>query len=123
MGALINPYIYSVMIAGMIVLGLWLAVPLLFSIFTDSVGVWYPESIVILPLVLGGFVAARNMRSRYVTKYFFMDGLVGIPVTLFIFLVSEVIGELWLTISVIIAGGAISMFGSNPDGLRTRKYG
>jgi hypothetical protein len=112
MGALIKPFAYGVTIAVISVIGLWHAIPLLLVLFIDKVGLWYPALIVILPLVIGGFVSARHMRSRYISRYLIMGGLVGITVMLFIFFVSKVSGEMWLSVFIIISGGAISMFGS-----------
>jgi len=112
MGALLKPFVYGLIIAILAVLGLWLAVPLVVAIFDDKPGLWFPALIIIPPLVLGGFVTARQMRSRYLTRYLFMGWLVGISVMSFVFLVGKVSGDIWFFIFIIIAGGAISMLGS-----------
>ena len=112
MGALFKPFAYGLIIAVLSALGLWLVVPLVVAIFVDKPGLWFPALIIIPPLLLGGFVSARQMRTRYLTRYLFMGWLVGIAVMLFVFLVGTISGDIWLFIFIIIAGGAVSMFGS-----------
>ena len=105
MGALFKPFAYGLIIAVLSALGLWLVVPLVVAIFVDKPGLWFPALIIIPPLLLGGFVSARQMRTRYLTRYLFMGWL-------FVFLVGTISGDIWLFIFIIIAGGAVSMFGS-----------
>ncbi|MEW8053227.1 MAG: hypothetical protein AB2809_22970 [Candidatus Thiodiazotropha sp.] len=121
MRALFKPYLIGTAMGIIAILGLWLSIPMLFSIFGDAWTSWYPILVVIAPLILGGFVSARQMRSQYLTRYFFMGGFVGISIMLFLQLVMKSEGSIWPNIFLVLAGGAISVFGAYLGVLKNRK--
>ena len=112
MKSLLQPYVFGVLVALIIALGLWLAVPLLLVSVTNNPGLWFPVWLVLPPLLVGGYVSATQMRSRYTSRYLLMGGIVGVTVMLFVFFVSVTSGEIWFSIFIILAGGAVSMFGA-----------
>jgi hypothetical protein len=87
MDAFIKPLVYGITTACIAIMGLWLAIPLFLSALSENWVAWYPFLIVVPPLVLGGYVSARKMRSKYVHRYLVMGGAVGIVVLVRIWVV------------------------------------
>ena len=112
MGALFRPFIYGVIAAIVCYLGLWLAIPMLLLPYIPSIAGWYMGLLNVVPLLVGGFVSTRYMKSKYLSRYLFMGAFVGITVASLNMLVTTVSGHLWFLVIFIAAGGAISVFGA-----------
>ncbi|WP_199930356.1 hypothetical protein [Sedimenticola thiotaurini] len=123
MGALLKPFVFGSVVGILAVLGLWLAIPLLSSTFGESWFPWYPALVTILPLLLGGYVAARSMRSIYLSRYLIMVALVGSVVMVFIEAATESSGDWDVAIQtfLILAASSIAMAGAYIGSLHNRK--
>jgi hypothetical protein len=112
MEAFLKPFYMGVIMAVIVLLGLWLAIPVMGPVFGDVLISWYPFLMIIPTLIIGGYTSARYMRSKYLSRYFIMGGAVGVTVMIIIELLTHGEGKGWFTALLIIAGGSISIFGS-----------
>lgn len=78
-----------------------------------------PYLIFVPALIIGGYVTARNIEPRFLLRHLAMGGAVGFIVMLLAASMFEKDGGVWFVIQIILAGSAISVFGSY---LGTRKY-
>jgi hypothetical protein len=120
MGAILKPFVFGVIAACITVMGLWLSIPLLFSAFTDSWVAWYPFLIIVPPLLIGGFVAASKMQSKYLSRYLLMGGAVGLVVMVLAIALTTRIGAFGFTAALAVGGSSISVFGAYLVALRRR---
>jgi hypothetical protein len=78
-----------------------------------------PFLIFVPALIIGGYVAVRNIEPRFLVRHLAMGGAVGLIVMLLAAPLFEKEGGILFIIGIIFAGSAISVFGSY---LGTRKY-
>lgn len=112
MKAFLKPFAFGVLSALMAIIGLWLAISLLLSSFIESWFAFYMFIIVVPPLMLGGYVSAQIMKSKFLSRYLIMGALVGAVVILFAMLFTKTQGQIGLLILLVIAGSSISVFGA-----------
>lgn len=112
MEAFLKPFAFGVLSALMAIIGLWLSSSLLLSSFIESWVAFYLFIIVVPPLMLGGYVSAQIMKSKFLSRYLVMGALVGAVVMLFAMLFTKTQGQIGFLILLVIAGSSISVFGS-----------
>lgn len=112
MEVFLKPFVMGLLIAGTALLGLWLAIPILGSLFGDSWFSWYPVLVLLPSLVLGGYTSACYMRTKYLSRYLIMGGVVGVVAMAIIHFLTHVEGKGWFSALLIAAGGSISVFGA-----------
>ncbi len=112
MDGFLKPFAFGVLSALMAVMGLWLAVPLLLSSFTENWVSFYSFIIVVPPLMIGGYVSAQTMKSKFLSRYLIMGALVGAVVMLIAMLLTTTQGQIDFLILIVIAGSSISVFGA-----------
>lgn len=95
MGVFIKPFAMGVLMAVIVLLGLWLAIPIMGPIFGEAWVSWYPFLMLIPTLIIGGYTSARYMRSKYLSRYFIMGGAVGITVMIIIEILTRAEGKGW----------------------------
>ena len=118
---IVRPFLYGVIASLICTLALWYAIPMLLSSFMESIGLLYIGIFTIIPLLIGGFISARQMRSRYLLLYLFIGALVGVTAMSLYMLVTQTTGKSMFTALLVASGGAISVSGSFMGSRRTIK--
>ncbi len=109
---LLKPIIYGVIATYIAVFILWLTIPILLSSFVEISLSLFPFLISVPSLILGGFIAANKMHSKYISRYLIIGGIVGIIVMLIAITIIKSKGEIWFISIVVLSGVALSAFGS-----------
>jgi len=114
----IKPILFGVLASFLSGILLWQAMT--FLVFLLGIN-WnaLPYLIFVPALIIGGYVSARNIEPRFLLRHLAMGGAVGFIVMLLAASMFEKDGGVWFVIQIILAGSAISVFGSY---LGTRKY-
>lgn len=117
MRALVVPWLIGCSVALAVAAAVWFVLPLLLTPLLGEEGwqVWFPAIVVLLPLFVGGYVAACYAKARYRASYAALGALVGIAASLAVFsiLTSSVSPEFrWLYGVVMVAGAVVSALGA-----------
>jgi hypothetical protein len=89
MEAFLKPFAFGVLSALMAIIGLWFAISLLLSSFFENWVTFYLFIVVVPPLMLGGYVSAQLMKSKFLSRYLIMGALVGAVAMLFAMLFTK----------------------------------